>query len=82
MPEQPDLAGDVEDLFNRTLDHLHQVNHDPAATWLDQERALAAAVDAAVLAGTAKAAVLAGIANTQPPPPNQPANPEEVDDRA
>ncbi len=62
MPDLPD-ADRPEELFNRTLDHLHQVNTDPAATWLDQERALAAALEVAVLTG---------IANAQPPPSGRP----------
>ena len=63
MPDLPD-PDSPEELFNRTLDHLHQVNTDPTATWLDQERALAAALEIAVLTGTA---------NAQPPPSGQPA---------
>ncbi len=58
MPDLPD-ADSPEELFNRALGHLHRVNTDPAATWLDQERALAAALEIAVLSGTA---------NAQPPP--------------
>ncbi len=54
MPDLPD-ADSPDELFNRTLDHLHRVNTDPAATWLDQERALAAALEIAVLTGAASA---------------------------
>jgi hypothetical protein len=63
MPDLPN-PDSPEELFNHTLDHLHRVNTDPAATWLDQERALAAALEIAVLAGIARA---------QPP-----SDPEEI----
>jgi hypothetical protein len=72
MPDLPD-ADSAEELFNRTLDHLHQVNADPAATWLDQERALAAALEIAVLSGTA---------NAQPRPSGQPTAEPTEDDHA
>lgn len=62
MPDLPDADG-PEELFNRALDHLHQVNTDSAATWLDQERALAAALEIAIVTGTASAQ----------PPSDQPA---------
>jgi hypothetical protein len=63
MPDLPD-DDSPDALFNQTLDHLHQVNTDPTATWRDQERALAQALEIAVLTG---------IARTQPPydPPEE-----------